>query len=237
MKLLPIFGVSMALLQPAMAAAYVPVPQAMACMLYFKSDVVFTGQVLGEEPVKGTAGGTDGWVYTLQVLKPYRNAKAATLKVFTTNDPGKLSLVVGKQYLLFAYNQDGRLTVGNDGLSGELKDAQPALKDLDKIMTHGPDDGGDIYGRVTKRVYGPNTGGLSGIPVTIQGPIGNIRVVTDESGWFKAHVSAGTYSAMALSPGWRFQSQDIAWEDASAFQVPDGGCAEIQIAATPAASE
>ena len=237
MKLLPIFGVSMALLLPRVAGAYVPVPQAMACMLYFKSDVVFTGQVMVQDTVKGTAGGPDGWVYTLKVITPYRNAKAATLKVFTANDSGRLPLAVGKQYLLFAYNVDGRLTIGDDGLSGELKDAQPALKDLDKIVARGPDDEGDVYGRVTKRVYGPNTGGLSGITVTIQGPIGNIRAVTDANGWFKAHVSAGTYSAMAVAPGWRFQSQDIAWEDASAFPVPDGGCAEIQIAATPASSE
>lgn len=237
MKLLPIFGVSMALLLPAVAGAYAPVPQAMVCMLYFRSDVVFTGQVRARDTVKGTDGGSGGWVYTLKVITPYRNAKAATLKVFTANDSGKLALVVGKQYLLFAYNQDGRLAIGEDGVSREIKDAQQALKDLDKIMARRPDDGGDIYGRVTKRVYGPDTGGLSGIAITIQGPIGNLRAVTDANGWFKVHVSAGTYSATAVAPGWRFQSEGLAWEDASAFPVPDGGCAEIQFAATPATSE
>ena len=86
MKLPPICGALLALFLPMAAAAYVPVPQAMACMLYFKSDVVFTGQVLAQEIVKGAAGGPDGWVYTLKVLTPYRNAKAASLILVTNNE-------------------------------------------------------------------------------------------------------------------------------------------------------
>jgi hypothetical protein len=223
----------MALLLPCPAGAFAPVPQAMACMLYFKSDVVFTGQVLAQETVKAGAGDQQGRVYILKVLTPYRNAKVATLKVFSADDSGRLQLEIGKQYLLFAFNQDGRLAIAEDGLSGELKDAQPVLKDLDKIIARKPDQGGDIYGRVTKRVYGPNTGGLSGIAVTLQGPVGNLREVTDENGWFKAHVPAGTYHATVVAPDWIFQSQSIAWQDADAFAVPDGGCAEIQFEAAP----
>jgi hypothetical protein len=231
-KLFPVFGAVLALWLPAAAGAFAPVPQAMACMLYFKSDVVFTGQVLAQEIVKGAGG--DGWAYTLKVLRPYRNTKAATLKVFTAKDPGGLPLTVGKQYLLFAFNQDGKLVIGYDQLSAELKDAQATLKDLDKIMVRKDDQGGDVYGRVTKRVYGPDTGGLSGIAVSIQGPGGNQRTVTDGNGWFKVHVPAGSYAATALSPDWKFQSADNTWEDASAFPVPDGGCAEIQLVAAPA---
>jgi hypothetical protein len=233
MKLLPVFVVSVMLAIPCAASAYVPVPQAMACMLYFKSDVVFTGQVLAKEPMKGGAG----WVYTLKVMKSYRGAGAPTLKVFTADDSGRLPLDEGKQYLLFAFNQDGRLSIAYDQVSGELKDTQQALKDLDKVMARRPGDGGDIYGRVTKRVFGPDTGGLGGIPVTLQGPDGNTRVVTDQNGWFKVHVPTGTYSATALSPDWKFQPEGMAWEDASAFQVPDGGCAEIQIQALPNSNE
>jgi hypothetical protein len=231
MKLLPIAGALMALLLPCAAVAYAPVPRAMACMLYFRSDVVFTGQVVAVDTVKG------GWTYSLQVLKPYRNAKATTLKVFTANDSGRLPLAVGKQYLLFAFIQDGRLTIADDEVSGELKDAQQALKDLDKVMARKPDDGGDIYGRVTKRVFGPDSGGLGGIPITIHGPDGDMRAVTDGNGWFKVHGPAGRYSTTALSPDWRFQSESFAWDDASGFSVPDGGCAEIQIEAAPPSSE
>jgi hypothetical protein len=234
-KLFPVLGALVALLPPA-AGAFAPVPQAMACMLYFRSDVVFTGQVLAQETVKGAAGNWGGWAYTLKVLTPYRNAKAATLRVFPANDSGGLPLTVGKQYLLFAFNQDGKLVIGYDQLSGELKDVQPALKELDKIMAR-KDDGGDVYGRITKRVYGPNTGGLDGVAVLIQGSGGNQRTVTDGNGWFKVHVPAGSYTAMAVNPDWKFQSADNAWEEASAFPVPDGGCAEIQLVATPAPRE
>ncbi len=231
MKLFTGFAILMMLLLPCAAGAYVPVPQAMACMLYFRSDVVFTGQVLAKEAAKGPAGG--GWVYTLKLIKSYRGASTPTLRVFAADDSGRLKLEEGKQYLLFAFNQDGRLSIAYDQVSGELKDTQQALKDLDKVMARRSGDGGEIYGRVTKRVFGPDSGGLGGIPVTIQGPDGNTRVVTDQDGWFKVHVPTGSYSATALSPAWKFQAEGTAWEDASGFQVPDGGCAEIQIQAIP----
>jgi hypothetical protein len=117
----------------------------------------------------------------------------------------------------------------------ESSRTQQALKDLDGIKDHGPD--GDIYGRVTKRVYDANSGGMSGVAVTLHGPDGDRREVTDAKGWFKAHVSPGRYAAVAIAPGWKFQSEGLAWEDAGAFTVPAGGCAEIQITATPAPSE
>jgi hypothetical protein len=206
-------------------------------MLYFKSDVVLIGQVTSTDTIKDSGGDRKGWSYTLKVIKSYRGAAVPTMKVFTANDSGKLPLEVGKTYLLFASQVDGRLSIGYDEVSGELKDAQQALKDLDKIMARRPDQGGDVYGRITKRVFDPDTGGLGGIAVNIQGAAGSAHAMTDENGWFKVHVHAGNYSAMAANPSWKFQSQDMAWEDSDTFLVPDGGCAEIQIQAVPNSRE
>jgi hypothetical protein len=236
MKLLSVFAIMLALFLPCAADAFTLVPRAMACMLYFRSDAVFIGQVLSTQTNKDSDGDWEGWAYTLKVIKSYRGADAPTMMVYTSNDSGRLPLDDGKRYLLFAFTNEGRLTIGYDQVSGKLKDSKQALKDLDTIMAHKAGQGGDIFGRVVGGAFNDSSGGLNGIHVSIKGPGGDTEVVTNKKGWFRVHVPAGTYSATASDLKWKFESQDIAWEDSNSFSVPDGGCAEIQIRAKPSSA-
>lgn len=224
---------------PLGADAFVPFPRPMPCMLYFLSDAVFIGQVTSAKDEDVTEGGgnfTEGWDYTLRVIKNYRGADGPDIQVHTENDSGRLPLVVGKKYILFAQREGGRLAIAYDSLSGELKDSKQVLAELDKIMARKAGEGGDVYGRITVESFGAHDGGVGGIHVSIEGAAGHAHAVTNANGWFQVHLPAGTYSAVASDPKWSFKNMPDTWENSSSFQVPDGGCAEIQIQAGNSAS-
>ncbi len=208
----------------------------MACMLYFHSDTVFTGQVTSSKEVPGSGDAGGGTLYTLKVSKSYLGPKAATLVVFTPKDSSRLPLEQGKRYLLFASKEDGKLTIHHDGISGELKGAKAPLKDLDRIIARKPGQGGDVFVRAVAAPYDEQTGGVAGIYIYMAGPAGSAHGLTSPRGWLHVHVPAGTYTISASYPHLTFKSQDISWQDGSSFMVPDGGCAEIQLQAEPAAS-
>lgn len=221
------------------SAAFNLEPHPMACMLYFQSDAVFTGQVIAtrqnSQPNSGVLG-IEGWYYTLEIIKAYRGVHTPTVQVYTGNDSGRLPLDVGKKYLLFADKQNGQLVISDDEISGELKHAQHALKVLNKIMTRKPGMGGDIYGRVVQGPFNDTEGGLRGVLVTVKGPAGGARAISGSNGWFHMHVPSGRYSAKASDGKLVFVSQDIAWQNSDNFTVPDGGCAEIQFYTGPSSS-
>lgn len=222
----------------AAAGAFTLVPRAMACMLYFRSDAVFTGKVESvkkqDNTIEDGVNYFQGWFYTLKVIKSYRGVDTPTIHVYTANDSGRLPLDVDKKYLLFAYKYNGKLTISYDGISGELKDSKQTLEDLDKIMVRKAGEGGSVYARVVENPWNADTGGVSGIHIRVSSPTWSGTLITNKNGWAHVHVPAGTYSAKATDPKWIFTSQDIAWENSDDFQVPNGGCAEIQINATPA---
>jgi hypothetical protein len=213
------------------------VPRAMACMLYFRSDAVFTGKVVSVKEDYTSKSGEkflEGWFYTLKIIKAYRGIDTPSIRVYTSNDSGRLPLELGKKYLLFADKEGSKLIFADDDISGELKDSKQALKDLDKIMTRKKGEGGEVYARVVEDPWNADTGGVNGIHITVSGSAGSVTGVTNKNGWVHMHVPAGMYSAKASDPKWVFSSQDIAWEDSDNISVPNGGCAEIQINAEPA---
>jgi hypothetical protein len=213
------------------------VPRAMACMLYFRSDAVFTGKVvLVKEDYKSEDSEKflEGTFYTLKIIKAYHGINTPTIRVYTSNDSGRLPLELGKKYLLFADKEGSKLIIADNGVSGELKDSKQALKDLDKIMDRTKGEGGDVYARVVEDPWNADTGGVSGIHITVSGSAESATGVTNKNGWVHMHIPAGMYSAKASDPKWVFSSQDIAWENSDNFSLPNGGCAEIQINAKPA---
>lgn len=224
-------------LYSAASGAFTLVPRAMACMLYFRSDVVFTGKVVSVKEDYADEDGEkfiEGWFYTLKIIKAYHGVDTPTILVYTSNDSGRLPLEFGKQYLLFADKEGSKLIIAEDDVSGELKDSKQALKDIDKIMVRKKGEGGDVYARVVEDPWNADTGGVGGIHITVSGSAGSANGVTNKNGWVHMHVPAGMYSAKASGRKWVFSSQDIAWEDSDNFSVPNGGCAEIQINAEPA---
>lgn len=227
------FIVSIALSMVCMSAqAFLLEPKPMACMLFFRNTAVFTGKVLSTETVKDKEGGWSGWLYTIRVSKVYRGAVGMSVKVFTLNDSGRLNLDDGKEYLLFASpDEEGHLAIGWDGISGELADSKQAIADLEQITAKmGSNNGGEIFGRV---VYYGKSGqdGLASMKVKISGGKAGYEAESDKTGWFQVHVPAGHYVATAADAHWAFKPYGLAWDRSDSFEVPNGGCAEIQLQA------
>lgn len=221
------------------ASAFVLVPTAKPCMLFFRSDSVFTGLVTSEITHGQWIDGQDwitGWTYKLKILHAYRGVDTPNVEVYTGNDSGRLPLKVGRKYLLFADREGSRLVIVYDGVSGTLKDSALLVKDLERIMRRKGGQGGEVYGRVVEGMFSDTTGGVSSIRVVVRGEKTVASAVTDSNGWFHMHVPAGRYRAVSPNADWTFTSQDIAWQNAKDFTVPDGGCAEIQLQASEASS-
>lgn len=201
----------------------------MACMMYFRSDAVFVGQVTATKTVPDDGDKEGGWIYTLKVIKPYLGAAQPTIDVFTANDSGRLRLDDGKKYLLFASKEDGRLTIAYDRISSEVPAAKQALKDLDKIMARKTGDGGDLYARAVRRPFRDDSGGVAGVHVTVQGEKGKFEAITNRKGWIHLHVPAGQYTGIADATGLSFKPYDLSWNDLDKFSIEDGSCAETLI--------
>lgn len=201
-------------------------PPAKACNLYFKSDAVFIGKVISEIPYNIKKN--DGWTFTLKVIKSFRGVSGPTVEVHTEADSWRLVLDKGSTYLLFAYRGvGGRLVIGDDGLSGLLR--QQVVKKLKHVVAASHErNGGEIYGRVGGDVLGP---GVSGIHVRVSGPNETYHAVTDSKGWFHIRVPAGRYSAVATDPadpGNPMTPFDLSRDNPDNFRVLNGECAEIQ---------
>lgn len=208
-------------------------PHAMACMMYFRSDAVFVGQVIATKTVPDDGDKEGGWIYTLKVIKSYLGADQPTIDVFTENTSGRLTLGYGKKYLLFAEKVDGRLSISWDQISGELSASKQALKDLDKIMARKPGDGGDVYARVVKYSSDDDSGGVAGVRITVKGEKGSFQATTNGKGWIHLHIPAGHYSGTAAAPGMSFMPYDLSWNDLDTFSIKDGGCVETLTIAEP----
>lgn len=218
------------------ATAFTLAPRAKACMLYFKSDAVFSGKVISEHTDQHKSGGENwikGWSYTLKVIKGYKGVRGPIISVYTYNDSARLPLDTGKKYLLFAQKYKGKLIIAYDQVSGRLANSQKTVKSLDVIAKRKPGEGGEVYGRVVENPWNDTEGGLQGVRVTVEGSAGTANATSNKMGWFHVHVPAGTYSAEAKAQHLTFENQDIAWQNAKHFVVPNGGCAEIQLQAQP----
>lgn len=92
------------------AFAFCPKPVPKVCSEYFKSDAVFVGTVLSEKYVDED----EHLRFEVRVSRVLRGALPATVAVYTGNDSGRLMWDVGKEYVVFAWRDRGRLYSGND---------------------------------------------------------------------------------------------------------------------------
>ena len=124
-----------ALLFPAFSSfGFCPQPDPTVACEFLNSDAVFVGTVVSARavPPRGAAE-LDGWLYNLTVQDLFRGPRTRTIEVFTENSSGRFPLDVAKEYLLFADEQDGRLTITCCGNSAELPKAQEAIRELRRL--------------------------------------------------------------------------------------------------------
>ena len=91
--------------------------------------VVSDGKVPSFEPSDAEWGVT----YTLKIKESFRGSLQKTVEVFSENSSGRFPLAKGKAYVLFLYEEFGRLSVdycGNSGLVSQKHDVVKKLRAL-----------------------------------------------------------------------------------------------------------
>jgi hypothetical protein len=172
---------------PSFAYCFQPVPT-LVCE-FLNSKAVFVGTVIAVRaaPPQGAAG-VDGWLYELTVQELFRGPRRKAFEVFTENSSGSFPLDVAKKYLLFADEENGRLTITNCGNSSLESDAQEVIRDLRRLEI--PKDAA-IEGRISFSGIPDSGAHLPGIEIIIRGNGKTFKATSDRDGWFPGEIFSG----------------------------------------------
>ncbi len=205
-----------------------PPPKPTVACDFLNSDAVFVGTVITTRAVRTIGEEIDGWLYDLSVQEVFRGPRTRTIEVFTENTNGRFPLEVGKQYLLFAGELDGRLAIDCCGNSAELPEALGAIRDLHILKI--PKDAA-IEGRISPSNI-PDSG-VSGVQVIFHTAGRTFKARSDRYGWFHLHVPPGKYSARVLPTShWNVALSESA-DDPEHFDARKGRCARLQFRVDP----
>jgi hypothetical protein len=231
--LLKLAALACASLFPALPSfAFCPQPDPTLACEFLNSNAVFVGKVISARAVPPHRDtDLDGWLYVLTVQELFRGPRKKTIEVFTENSSGSFPLDVAEQYLLFAHEEDGRLTITNCGNSSLQSKAQEAIRELRRLEI--PKDAA-IEGRISFSSF-PDLGiHIPGVEVIISGDGGTFKATTDRDGWFHLHVPPGKYSAQVQQiPRWNIAAFDLSYDNPERFDARKGHCSGLQFRADP----
>jgi hypothetical protein len=230
--LLKLSGLAFALLFPTLPSfGYCSPPHPTVACEFLNSDAVFIGTVILARTVPPRGEEIDGWLYDLTVQELFRGPRTRTIEVFTENTNGRFPLEVGKQYLLFAGELDGRLTIDCCGNSAELLDAQEAIRELHGLEI--PKDAA-IEGRISFSGAPAPATDIPRLQVIIRAIGRTFKTTSDREGWFHLQVPPGKYSAVVQQiPHWHIAPDGLSVDEPNPFDARKGRCAELQFRADP----
>jgi hypothetical protein len=81
-----------------------------------------------------------GVSYKLKIKESFRGSRLGTVDVFSENSSGRFPMETGKAYILFLYEEQGRLSADNCGNSGLVSQKQDVMATLHNITK--PSNGG-----------------------------------------------------------------------------------------------
>ena len=206
-------------------------PHPRVCAEFFRSDAVFVGTVISVRNWPVGQAGPGGWLYRLEIKKSYRGPSQRVIEVFTGNDTGQFPLEKGQTYLVFAYKEDGILSIDNCGNSEEFSKAADIIQQIEKLVVNMKSaSGGDIGGRV---VVSQKDVSARGITVTAKGGGKTYTSITNDEGWFHIHVPPGKYVVWPETSQWTVTPYDLSYDNEDHVSIEPGSCAELQFLASP----
>jgi hypothetical protein len=228
--LLKVLASACALLFSAISSfGFCPRPDPTVACEFLNSDAVFVGKVISSRAVSPQGTELDGWLYALSIQELFRGPQTKIIGVFTENTSGRFPLAVGKQYLIFADEFEGRLTITNCGNSALLSKAQGAIQKLRTLKI--PQDAA-IEGRISFSGIPDSGTHESGVQVILHSNKGTFKATSNRNGWFHLHVPAGKYSAQVRQiPHWNIVAYDLSYDDPHHFNARKGHCSALQFIA------
>jgi hypothetical protein len=208
---------------------FCPQPNPTVACEFLNSDAVFVGKVISARAVSPRGKQLDGWLYDLSTQELFRGSQTQVVEVFTENSSGSFLLDVGKRYLIFANELDGRLTITNCGNSALLLKAQDAIRELRRLEIS---KDAAIEGRISFSGI-PDTGTHElGVEIVVRSDKGTFKTTSDRNGWFHLHVPPGEYSAEVLqTPRWVIVPYDLSYDNPDHFDARKGHCSALQFIA------
>jgi hypothetical protein len=100
-----------------------------------QSKAVVVATVIAEKQVPSTQDGyfLDGTTYRVRVDRAFKGNASASLDVFTENTSGRFDMLVGSKYLLFIYEEHGRLSIDNCGHSGIASKRAATIQEIARL--------------------------------------------------------------------------------------------------------
>ena len=192
---------------------------------YLNSDAVFVGTVVSAKPAPPRDPDLAGTNYKLSVQQWFRGPHTEFIEVFTELSSGRRSLDVGKQYLLFVFQSNGRLEIDGCGNS-TLSPSASLTNRLRSLVV--PQDA-VIEARISLPGIPDTTSHPPDIEILLRGGGKVFTAKMDKRGWFHLHVPPGKYSAEIVNSGaTRFTSWDLSHDHPDHFEARPGHCSGLQ---------
>lgn len=167
------------------AAAICPGPEPKACSVFFDSDAVFVATVLSRQYVDND----ENIRFEVRASRVLRGDVGPAAAVYTSNDSGRLTWDVGREYVVFAWRRDGRLWSGAD--CGPLSDPMKVADTVREIAGLQHATTSSIEGEVRSAL--PVRTGVPGVLVRARGNGQAYEGTSDRQGTFRIEVPPGRY--------------------------------------------
>lgn len=207
-------------LSPAAAWAICPYPVPKACSAYFENDTVFVGTVMSHEYVGHYER------FEVRVSRVFRGSVAPTAVVYTGNDTGRVLWDVGRESVVFAWHEKGRLLSGGD--CGPLSDpnkVSEAVSEIEALQRSGETS---VEGEVLRTL--PEGAGVPGVPIRVFGDGRRYGTTSDARGRFRLLVVPGRYR-IEVDPKTARHSDYNGRIDLNDLVLVRGQCAQLQFVA------
>ena len=200
--------------------AYCSLPTPKVCSEFFESDAVFVARVVSQRYVDDEANIR----FDVRVSQTLRGAVKRDESVYTGNDSGRLLWIVGREYVVFAWRQHGRLVSGDPcGPIGDEHQNVPAL--LEQIHALGRRRTGSIEGRI---VWTLDADGMPGVPVRVSDGTTTYATRSNRKGDFRVDVPPGVYEIL---PDPSVKQSDLNWESLTGVRLVAGQCSQYMFVA------
>jgi len=206
------------------------------CQAYGKASAVFVGTVIDSRVIKVKRGNYDiqTRVVRLTIDSPFRGVEGAEVEVQTGLGGGDcgFGFVQTQQYLVYAYEHEGKLSTGICTRTRPIAKAAEDLSYIKGLATAKP--GATISGEVVRsrrnEKGGMDNQPLAGITVTIDGQTKR-EIKTDTKGQFRVEgLAAGEYLVKVTPP----EGLDTRGANEEKVKLTGRGCAVVGFWLQPA---
>jgi hypothetical protein len=216
---LAIFLAIAAMVATRTAGAFCAMPPPKLCNAYFRAAVVVSGKVLSEQS-------DPDWIrYKIRVGRTFKGEQLSVRTFYTAKESGRLSLDVGREYVLFATRSNDRLLIGCNEQSLS-RDNIAVISAGIQFLRASKSTVATIEGQI---VSASNFGSpLSGVSVIATGSGGVYRMVSTSEGLFSARVPPGQYR-VDVDPSVAQQTIfNVGYTNPKSIHLAAGQCVQLQ---------